>query len=131
MSDQQHCPTCGRALPDHIPAGTRAIPDMVAEVYGLTVNNLTGRDRRFAYVQPRQVCWLLLYERGLTYEDIGRAFGHRHHTTVLYGVREARERAKHDRATGMTLEYLREHLRTIDQEGAAATNGNVKQEAAR
>ncbi len=79
-------------LHDLYPAGegsvtVESIQREVCRYYGLTLNELTGQKRTRGLVVPRQVAMYL--SRELTdgsLPAIGRAFGGRDHTTVLYAV---------------------------------------------
>ena len=65
------------------------IIEEAAEVFGVTVEALCGYSRTRALVQARQSAMYVC--RSLTEESlpaIGRAFGHRDHTTVLHAVRK-------------------------------------------
>jgi len=57
----------------------------VAHIYGVRPDDLLG-ERRFArFVTPRQVAMTIARDLlGYSFPEIGRAFGGRHHTTVLH-----------------------------------------------
>lgn len=59
----------------------------VAEHFGLTVAEITGRRRTTRLVYPRHVAMYVLRDQlGLSYPDIGRAMGGKDHTTIMHGV---------------------------------------------
>ena len=81
---------------------------MVAEKYGITVDELVsgGRARRFS--RPRHVAiYLTKRLTPLSQPDIGRAFGGRDHTSVLYAVRRVEKLMSEDpEVTGRDVEQL-------------------------
>ena len=44
--------------------------------------------------------------KGVTYEEIGREFGGRHHTTVLHSIRRVEETRSSDKALNSTITRL-------------------------
>lgn len=72
----------------------------VCQRRGVTLEELCGRGRSRAVVQARHEAWLALREdpeRCFSLPEIGRLFGV-DHTTVLAGLRKARERVESGRA---------------------------------
>lgn len=58
----------------------------VARYYSLAKEDLTGRSRRKAVSQPRQLCmYLIREEMGTSLPRIGELLGGRDHTTILHG----------------------------------------------
>lgn len=83
----------------------------VAEHYGEPYSIMRERDgfgsRVRSHVRPRQLAMCLasrLTEQAMT--DIGRRFGGRDHSTVIYAVKVVEERAKSDPETSATLRKL-------------------------
>jgi len=71
----------------------------VCDVAGISPDKLTTPRRHRNWVRARQLCWLVIYDHGwLSLPSIGKQFG-RDHTTVLYGIREARRRVAEDPST--------------------------------
>jgi chromosomal replication initiator protein len=69
----------------------------VAEVFGLTVDRLTGHDRTREVVLPRQIAmYLLREEANCSLPQIGTALGGRDHTTILYGCNKVAELIERD-----------------------------------
>lgn len=60
---------------------------VTAAHYGLTVDDITGRDRGALVAAARAVAAWVLHEAGRSYPEIGRALGGRDHSTALYAVR--------------------------------------------
>jgi chromosomal replication initiator protein len=74
----------------------REICSLVADRYGLTVDDLIGQSRARHIAHPRQEAMYLMYEqrwavsgnRRYSMPQIGRFLGGRDHTTVLHGYRK-------------------------------------------
>ena len=61
----------------------------VADHLGVSLRDLMGPSRRAEIVWPRHVAmWVVRETTGASLPRIGRAFGGRDHTTVLYAVRK-------------------------------------------
>ena len=74
-------------LAAHVPSWRKIIRE-VAEKYDLTPDDLTGPCRRRMYAWPRQeAMWRCRAETNMSLPDIGRRFGNRDHSTVLFSVR--------------------------------------------
>ncbi len=54
--------------------------------YGVTLGQLNGRSRHREIVRARQFAMYLCRGLGMSYPAIGRVFGGRHHTTVMWAV---------------------------------------------
>jgi hypothetical protein len=65
------------------------IINIVAEVYGITKNDILSARRTAKIVRPRQeAMWLAKEFTLFSYPEIGRRFEGRDHTTVLHAVRK-------------------------------------------
>ena len=78
------------ALEDMLPIYKEAQPDrviqLVAETFGVSVDDLLGRSRSRHIAFPRQVAMYLLREVSeLSLPQIGTHLGGRDHTTIMYG----------------------------------------------
>ena len=88
----------------------------VAEFYGLQPKIMRDPDglpgaREPRISHPRQVA--MFFARTLTpmsYPEIGRRFGGRDHSTVIYAMRAVERRCAHDPWLEIELEALRERL---------------------
>jgi chromosomal replication initiator protein len=105
-------------LTDFMRAGKAARPDatmiikMVAQQFHTTVESLKGKRRTNVIVVPRQTAMYIcrsLTEMALT--DVGKSFGGRDHTTVLYACERVREMMDVDPEYKRTVEDLEERLR--------------------
>ena len=78
--------------PDDVLAAT-------AETFGVDVSDLVGRNRTQLITYARQAAMLIMrdYLPWLSCQDIARLFA-KDHTTVLWSVKAARERGKHEQA---------------------------------
>lgn len=66
-----------------------------AQRHGVTVDQLKGPQRFKKLAHLRQDLYRELYDTGLySMPQIGALLGNRDHTTVLHGIRKARERAQ-------------------------------------
>lgn len=69
----------------------------IADFYKLTPARLKEKNNSASIVLPRQVAMFLCKTLTvLSYPEIGRAFGKKHHTTVIYAVEKIRKRIKDD-----------------------------------
>ncbi len=58
---------------------------IVSSYYNVDLSEMTGKDRRKEFMNPRQVCmYLIKNELGYSYQKIGSGFGGRNHTTVMH-----------------------------------------------
>ena len=78
------------ALADLLPRPSEVQPDdiigVVAKAYGVSVEQLLGRDRSRQIALPRQVVMYLLREEAkISLPQIGETLGGRDHTTIMYG----------------------------------------------
>ncbi|MBL7164817.1 MAG: chromosomal replication initiator protein DnaA [Anaerolineales bacterium] len=78
------------ALADLLPHRTQLQPehiiDTVADVYGVAVDRILGRERTQTIARPRQIAmYLMREETDVSFPQIGEALGGRDHTTVMYG----------------------------------------------
>jgi chromosomal replication initiator protein len=80
---------------------------LITAEFALSARDLTGKSRTQAVSLPRQIAMFLLREHTeMSLEDIGRIFGNRDHTTVLYAVTKIRDRTQTDRMFKEMLDGL-------------------------
>lgn len=73
------------------------IQKMVAEYFKIRTSDLSSSSRSRNLARPRQIAMSLAKELTTnSYPEIGRAFGGRDHTTVLYAVRKIKELRESD-----------------------------------
>lgn len=84
----------------------------VCKQYAVTKKELASKDRKKRIALPRQVAMYLIYKYiGASYNEIGRLFGHRDHSTVKYAVDQTAHRAGVDKAFRREIEDLETKLR--------------------
>jgi chromosomal replication initiator protein len=106
-------------LRDLYPPGARDTPrqsveviqDLTAEAFGLTRDELVSASRAARLTWPRQVAMYLAREHTAeTLPAIGRRFGGRNHTTVMYACRRTAERLAGDPEAFELVRRLTERL---------------------
>ena len=88
------------------------IRDLVAEAYGMTVEQLIGKSRKRPIVDARHVAMHFCKQMtSLSLEAIGRRFGGRDHSTVIHACRAVQARIDTDPAFCVELDRLDRRLR--------------------
>lgn len=94
---------------------TRDVILAVAAEYGMTPGQIKFRTRRRKVAWPRQILMLMLRQNcGRSYQQIARAVGVSDHTTVIYGVRRARERVLSDPDERENVMRIMQALRIVE-----------------
>ncbi|MBL8728582.1 MAG: chromosomal replication initiator protein DnaA [Planctomycetes bacterium] len=103
-----------RGMPvHHAQVSSEDVMTLVTTEFAITARELIGKSRTQTVSLPRQVAMFLLREHTEnSLEDVGRIFGNRDHTTVLYAVTKIRERSQKDRLFKELLETLSNRLLT-------------------
>lgn len=87
------------------------IQKAVADQFGVSRAMFFKPTRRRLVAFPRQVAMFLIHELlKMSYPQIGRCFGGKDHTTVLYGVRLIKERLETDAGLAIQVHTLRKAL---------------------
>ena len=82
---------------DYRPLTIDSITDMVAKEFDLKVSDLKAKKRTATIVYPRQIAMYLSREMtDFSLPEIGRFFGGKDHTTVIYGYDKIKEKLHHD-----------------------------------
>jgi chromosomal replication initiator protein len=85
----------------------QTIIEVVAEQYKMAVDDILGKKRNKEIVMPRQVAMYLAREMGgMSYPDIGRAFG-RDYTTVIHSYEKIKTEVKRDSNLKNTISDIR------------------------
>jgi chromosomal replication initiator protein len=89
------------ALVDMLPRRTEIQPKMVvsqvADAFGVSVEQMLGRDRSRQVALPRQIAmYLLREEANISLPQIGETLGGRDHTTVMYGCEKIADMLERD-----------------------------------
>jgi chromosomal replication initiator protein len=88
-----------------------AIQQVVADEFRLRIADLKARNNSRKVVYPRQVAMFLARElAGASLPEIGRAFGGKHHTTVLHSVGKIKESRKLDKDLNKLINRLSDSL---------------------
>ncbi len=96
-------------------AGRDVSPDhilkVVSEHFGVKVSDLRS-DRKFKQIAvPRQIAMYIMRElTRCSFPDIGRRFGDRDHTTVMYAVKKIEKKLSEDVSLRNTVDALRKKL---------------------
>jgi chromosomal replication initiator protein len=106
--------SCVRGMPvRHAQVSVDDVMTLITTEFAITARELTGKSRTQTVSLPRQIAMFLLREHTeCSLEDVGRIFGNRDHTTVLYAVNKIRERAGKDRMFKELLDGLGNRLLT-------------------
>lgn len=90
-----------------VPVTIDKILNEVARTYGTTVENITSEKRNANITQARKAAIYIVREiTGLSYEEIGKAFGGKHHSTVMYNYEQAEKDMKKDPAIRSTIQSI-------------------------
>ena len=98
-------------LPRRTEVGTSQVISTIAEIYGVTVDRMLGRDRSRQVALPRQIAmYLLREEANISLPQIGEALGGRDHTTVMYGCDKVADLLERDDQLRRQVIEIREQL---------------------
>jgi chromosomal replication initiator protein len=103
------------ALADLLPRKRKIQPeqiiDAVADIYGITVDSILGRERTNKIARPRQIAmYLMREETEFSLPQIGQALGGRDHTTVMYGYEKIADLIERDDRLRREVISIRELL---------------------
>ncbi len=103
------------ALADLSPRRTTVAPDevvsMVADAFGVSVQNMVGPERRQEVVLPRQIAmYLLRVEANCSLPKIGETLGGRDHTTVMHACQKVSDLLERDDKLRNQVIEIREQL---------------------
>jgi chromosomal replication initiator protein len=88
-----------------------AIQKAVAERYGMKQSELKEKTNRKGIVEPRQIAMYLVKElTNASLPEIGRAFGGKHHTTVIHSIRKIAKRRAIDPDLNRSIHSLMDTL---------------------
>ena len=97
--------------PRRTPCAPARLIQLVAEYFGLTAADLTGRRRTANIAHARHIAMFLLREdSGLSLPAIGDHLGNRDHTTIHHGVDKISADIEQDEVLRRDLTVLRERL---------------------
>jgi len=88
-----------------------AVQKVVADEFRLRVADLKARNNSKRVVYPRQIAMFLARElAGASLPEIGRAFGGKHHTTVLHSIEKIRQEKKSDKELNLLVSKITDSL---------------------
>ena len=88
-----------------------AIQKVVADEFRLRIPDLKAKNNSKNIVFPRQIAMFLAKElAGASLPEIGRAFGGKHHTTVLHSINKIQEKKKADKELTRLINKLTDSL---------------------
>ncbi|HYH06701.1 MAG TPA: chromosomal replication initiator protein DnaA [Thermoanaerobaculia bacterium] len=94
------------------PVGIAEILRVVAAHYGLKVSDLKQKSNAKTIAFPRQVAMYLCKElTDMSYPEIGKHFGDKHHSTVMYSVQQIKKMMDADSGFARTVEGLSKQFR--------------------
>jgi chromosomal replication initiator protein len=100
-----------RARPSTAPLTIARVQELTCEAFSLSRDELLSSARNARVAWPRQVAmYLARAHTGATLPAIGREFGGRNHTTVMYACRRAGERIASDPAAKAAVTALEHRL---------------------
>jgi len=87
------------------------IINTVAQFYKVSPNKLPKKSRKAKFTKPRQIAMYLLKEElNRSYPYIGRLFGSRDHTTVIYAHRKIADTVQNSPQLSLELEQIKNLL---------------------
>ncbi len=93
-----------------------SVDDIISAVcnrYGVKAKELMSKSRKQAVVQPRQLAMYLIHKyTDMSYSQLGRLFGKRDHSTVLYACNQMAHRISVDKQFRREVEELEAALKS-------------------
>jgi chromosomal replication initiator protein len=98
-------------MPQHREVEPNQVVQMVAEAFGITVEQILARDRSRRVALPRQIAMYLLREESqISLPQIGNVLGGRDHTTVMYGCDKVADLLEQDDRLRRRVVDIRDQL---------------------
>lgn len=98
-------------LPRRMEVKSDEVVRKVADVFGVTVERMLGRDRSREVALPRQIAMFLMREEAnISLPQIGDALGGRDHTTVMYGCEKIADLLERDDRLRRQVVEIRDQL---------------------
>ncbi len=96
---------------EKIEASPTGVLRVIAEAFGVSIDELKGNSRRREISWPRQVgMYLMRQHTELSLPRIGEAFGGKDHTTVIYSCDKIARRRLSEPTLAQTLQHLSERI---------------------
>jgi chromosomal replication initiator protein len=91
----------------------RHIQEAVAEMFGVSIEELKAESRSSSVAFPRQIAMYLAKQlTDASLSEIGQEFGGRHHTSVMHSISKVHHLRATDAVLNKTLETLLGRLRS-------------------
>ncbi|MCX7778645.1 MAG: chromosomal replication initiator protein DnaA [Patescibacteria group bacterium] len=99
------------ATPRRAALSPRELLQIVAEFYGLKVNELLSRSRKKELVVPRQVAMFLMREElDTSFPLIGHEFGGKDHTTAMHAWRKIKKKVEEEGRIKQEIDFIRQRI---------------------
>lgn len=96
-----------------VPVTIERIINEVARTYNITADEIRGRKRTANVSAARRTAVYVVREvTGMSMEDIGREFGNRDHSTIVYALSEAQKAMDTDARTRETVDDIIKNIRS-------------------
>ena len=90
---------------------TKLIQEAVAYLFGLSAEELRQESKRQVVALPRQIAiYLAKQMTDASLPEIGRQFGGKHHTTVMYSIAKIHARRRTDASLNHVISELLQNL---------------------
>ncbi len=106
-------------LKDHIkikvrPISSEDIQKIVSDEFGITIKDLHSTKRSASIVLPRQIAMYLIREiTGKSFNEIGKKFGNRDHTTIIHACKKIKRKIEEDINFKLRIERIKQQLGTL------------------
>ena len=98
-------------LPRRRELSPKDVVKLVADAFGITVDQIMARDRSRQVALPRQIAMYLLREEAqISLPQIGEALGGRDHTTVMYACEKVSDLLEEDDRLRRQVVDIRDQL---------------------
>ncbi len=97
-----------------VPVMVEKIVNRVCTLYNVTPDDVRGKGKKQEVADARKLCmYVIKTVCGLTMKDIGKEFGDRDHSTVVYAINSVRTKMKNDVFFRDTVEDI---IKTVNEE---------------
>ena len=90
------------------------IRDFIARQFKVSVQDMRSKSRKKTVAFPRQVSMYLIRElTDLSLPEIGRFFGAKHHTTILYATKKIKGDLRSNKKLKLIVDSLAQEIKTL------------------
>lgn len=87
------------------------IVEVVADHFGLTIDQMISKSRSQEYVKARHITMYLCREMtGIPYDSIGKLLGGKDHATIMHGIKTIQSSLETDETTLKTIETIKKKI---------------------